>query len=871
MNHIMNNKITILFMVCFLINMLPTIIPISSESVNDTISYTLTIGNYTLEPTSNGTNIYIDDFGRLLVIGKPNIPSKILSFAISPQATILSIDIISEKSELLNGTYFINPCQIPDIIGDSVNQTNQQDIFDDNYNEVYTNNDPYPATVGEFLQSSHYRKYNMVDIRINPIQYFPQSEEIIFYSEITVNITYELNNEPLNEPDDNLQETEQMAKDIIYNYDQAQQWYPQSERLLSGLYDYIIITIDSLTDNINSLVNWESAKGRNVHVVTISWINSQYDGVDIQEKIRNFLRDKYPSDQWGIQDVLLIGNYNDVPMRRCAQNMGYGNPETDFYYAELSLPDDESWDLDQDHLYGEDTDTIDFYAEVNVGRFPSSDPELVSHMCNKSVLFENTYDDSYKKNILLLAAFFWPDTDNAELMEQIAVQPWMTNWTITRCYEEAQSSYTCDYDLSYATVESIWSSGTFAFVNWAGHGSPTACYEYYPSTAFVDTGTTQSLNDQYPAIIFADACSNQDTDEYNIGQAMMEQGAVGFLGATKVAYGNHGWDHPYDGSGQSFDYFFTTAVTSGNYTTGKAHQYALTEMYTYGLWYYQAYETFEWGAYLGNPNLAMNVPGILNMSRTSHNFGLMEVNQTDTTSFNLWNDGGGTIFYTIADNCSWLSADPSSGNVSVEQDTITVEINTTGLDYGAYHNTLYINSNAGTATFEVFVSIPNGTERIDVYQADHDRGFPIRHAADGDWAGGQSFQASNDVITRVKLFLRKFGTPEFDLFVELHEDSIDGNLLDTKTFSSANVSSSWTWVNIDFTDIEVDSSTTDYFIVIPPAPSGVTTSFGYEWGYAFGNQYDYGSFWFTRDSGTLWRDLPDMYEFTFQSYGYDLT
>lgn len=61
---------------------------------------------------------------------------------------------------------------------------------------------------------------------------------------------------------------------------------------------------------------------------------------------------------------------------------------------------------------------------------------------------------------------------------------------------------------------------------------------------------------------------------------------------------------------------------------------------------------------------------------------------------------------------------------------------------------------------------------------------------------------------------------------------------------------------------------TDYFIVCPPAPSGITISFGYEWGYAFGNQYDDGAFWFTRDGGGLWRDLPTMYEFCFKTYGY---
>jgi hypothetical protein len=119
----------------------------------------------------------------------------------------------------------------------------------------------------------------------------------------------------------------------------------------------------------------------------------------------------------------------------------------------------------------------------------------------------------------------------------------------------------------------------------------------------------------------------------------------------------------------------------------------------------------------------------------------------------------------------------------------------------------------------------------------------------------------------VDIYLRKFGTPQFDLTVELRENHPQGPFIEEMVFTPSEVSSSWGWLSIDFTDITTNPDA-DYFIVLPPAPSGVTTSFGYEWGYAFGNQYDPGSFWFTRDGGGLWRDLPTMYEFVFRTYGF---
>ena len=150
-------------------------------------------------------------------------------------------------------------------------------------------------------------------------------------------------------------------------------------------------------------------------------------------------------------------------------------------------------------------------------------------------------------------------------------------------------------------------------MNWAGHGSPTSCHVMYSKgSAFVDSQTCNYLNDNYSGIIFADACSNSDTDYLNIGQAMLKQGGVGFLGSTKVALGCPGWTGPNSGSSQSLDYYFTTCVTSGDYSIGQAHQWALYEMYSKGLWSYQKYEAFEWGALWGNPNLAM-LPPLLNL------------------------------------------------------------------------------------------------------------------------------------------------------------------------------------------------------------------------------------------------------------------
>jgi hypothetical protein len=579
------------------------------------ISVTIPIGTYEIKDTKQGQEVLVENFGRLLVPGKPNLPSKIFALAIPPGAEVVQVTFDTGEGVLLPGSWKVSPAPLPRVIGmeDPLLYEQEKKRYEENFNSVYGSDEPYPASVGEFVRTAGYRKYNLVDMRISPLVYRPLSGQLTYYPQVTVHISYTFPKDfsPQDIIIDNLPRTERIAEEIILNYDQAKNWYPIGTKGKEN-YDFVIITLDALTSSVTTLVNWEITKGRSVNVVTTSWINSNYSGYDLAEKTRNFLREKYPSSAWGIEDVLLVGLYNDVPIRHTWQDLGYGKPATDFYYAELSLPDNQSWDANGNHRWGENSDPIDFYNEVIVGRIPWSQASTVSSICQKSVAYEQNDNPAFKKNILLLGAFFWdndpnPRTDNAVLMEAKFNQPWMADWTRTRMYEQGYSSYPMDYNLTYNNVRTVWSTNHYGFVNWAGHGSEYGSYIYHGTgEAFVYTSTCSYLDDNYPAICFADACSNSDTDANpNLGQAMLQRGAVGFVGATKVALGCPGWNDPTDGSSQSLDYYFTTCVTSGNYTQGEALQWSLRQMYTYGLWSYLKYETFEWGALWGNPDLGM--------------------------------------------------------------------------------------------------------------------------------------------------------------------------------------------------------------------------------------------------------------------------
>lgn len=271
---------------------------------------------------------------------------------------------------------------------------------------------------------------------------------------------------------------EQIASEVIANYDDAQEWYAptsklQFEQMSSSTYKYAIICPSTLQHSVQPLFNWEVCKGNSPVVVTMEQIESESTGIDRAEKIRNYLRSKL--HVWGIEYVLLVGTLSDIPVRYYGLPGldGYKGP-TDYYYAELSLPDDQSWDLNQDGIYGErGNDVVDFIAEVNVGRIPWSNPSTVEEICRKIVNFEYSDDLTYKKRVLLAASFLDDITDSAVLTEKMRNEYLVPDgWSTRRLYENGPghiSTYPMNFALTYNNVKSSLTDVGYGLIVYSGH------------------------------------------------------------------------------------------------------------------------------------------------------------------------------------------------------------------------------------------------------------------------------------------------------------------------------------------------------------------------------------------------------------------
>lgn len=515
-------------------------------------------GEYRILPEDDGQRIFMEGFGFRMEPGKPMLPEKEVLLALPPGARVGRVEIRGIGGAPVYGITRIVPA--PPIVPLAEPLLRRELAarmtreWQDNNAAAYSTDAPYPEEIGRISGSGSLRKYAYVSVSVCPFEYRPLSGVLIHYEAVEITVHYNLPSPGTARAleTDVLKldrAADKRASELFVNYDQVKDLYhvtgPAAE-LQTAAYDYVIITTSALTGAISSsdFVGWKSVLGNSVRTVLVTdpEIAAQPGG-DTAEQIRNFLRSYYAP--WGIEYVLLVGDYATVPMRYCypnpddhSHNPGdHGNPggsvPTDYYYADLSLPDSGSWDSDGDGYHGEYLqDSPDLLAEVYVGRIPTNDPTRITYTLDKLVDFEQD-NGAWKSHALLPGSILfyenqdfsgYPKVDGCALLNEIETDM-MSGWTVSH-YSEQEGLDPSDFPwpaVSRPAFADDWRTGQYAVVNWSGHGAPYGVVrtvwdsddgDGVPETDGSDVMSNPwlidqscNLDDDYPSIVFAVSCN----------------------------------------------------------------------------------------------------------------------------------------------------------------------------------------------------------------------------------------------------------------------------------------------------------------------------------------------------------------------------
>jgi hypothetical protein len=303
---------------------------------------------------------------------------------------------------------------------------------------------------------------------------------------------------------------------------------------------------------------------------------------------------------------------------------------TDAYFANLSG----NWDANSNGFYGEtflkffrydggapkgELAAGDFKSargaflpELLVGRIPFDDPETVSAILEKTIRYETEKDKSWRKHCLLAADPLAPDTDNyalCELLKRDVCEP--AGFKVTRFYTEhdfegeVQSPRKYEYKpeafvsledqaadrmAGYERFSELWAERRPGLVLWSSHANTDICRniitlrdesaDTHPMP--VTRQYVEALDDSYPAVVFAAACSLTQPEDYylgtrkkhtrlehdweprpNLGKELLKNGAIAVVGPTRSTWFQHGWDSPEDGGCLSLAYDFASRFLGG--------------------------------------------------------------------------------------------------------------------------------------------------------------------------------------------------------------------------------------------------------------------------------------------------------------------
>jgi hypothetical protein len=450
-----------------------------------------------------------------IIPGMPTLPVKSAEILLPENGVLAGIEITGFDKQVLDGPYLIKPGEGAMIIGSE----NPVELYDTIDSSVYESNDMYPGIQGSVASVQTVRGYNILFLKLYPLQYIPALGKLHYFKSMDITITTISIGEtsPLYR---GLPEDRDMVADMVDNpyildsYEMKKEQeskggiVPLSLTNSSETYQYVIITNNAMASTFQSLADNKNSSGIQTIVVTKEAIvaDPDYDGNDTQEEIRNFIKDAYLN--WSTSYVLLGGDDDIMPHRGC---YGYvfsvsGPTEdndipTDLYFGGL----DGNWDNDGDSIFGEKDsanggggdsgEESDILAEVYIGRAPVSTVIEAQTFVDKVTYFEA---NPRPKHVTLhgetdsSGPYYLDYIKNGEGGVSVdGVESYIPSvYNITRLYEKD------GHNISVSIWEQEIANNTL-FVNHGGHGNVQS-YEIKEGTFYSDTNADDVVNTYYP-------------------------------------------------------------------------------------------------------------------------------------------------------------------------------------------------------------------------------------------------------------------------------------------------------------------------------------------------------------------------------------
>ena len=374
----------------------------------DQIEYDWSIdrSDVSIEAIGEWQSVSIENGMLISTSGMPALPSVSRCYVIPPGNTVL--DVAISDMELVSLGRDIKPLPVvyrntSDVTSAAVSDTEL------GYGPLPN---PFPVNPICGYKTGTKTGYRLGSYSFTPFVYHEDTGELYLITNATIRMIYQ--------PDPTIpmiiitEDQRDLAvsvlSSVVCNPDMLTTWAPVSRPTTDSDYDIAVIGYAQHSNQMNSLADMYGDWAYSVEVETIQWINSNVSGYDVQERIRNYIIQRYQSS--GLQYVVLCGDVGASTRFTSLLQATYPyeplNSVVDMYFSDL----DGDWDGDGDHLYGECSDSIDYYSDVYVGRYPAGITEGTEFytMLDKVDSYSNEPEaGDWRNRALLLGAILQSD------------------------------------------------------------------------------------------------------------------------------------------------------------------------------------------------------------------------------------------------------------------------------------------------------------------------------------------------------------------------------------------------------------------------------------------------------------------------------
>ena len=472
--------------------------------------------------------------------GEPSLPYFPTKLLLPPGEMVVSMEIIRESEQFIEGDYQLSPYQP----SRPLSSTESPDFYFNS--SVYQSTANYPKEAARTPGTQFMNGFGFAIGAFTPINLIPATGKLSYFSKVTIVVHTTADTKALDALQ-NLQPSPAFklhAQNFADNPDEINQYQIPHDRD-TDQYKLLIITPEQFSDSFSTLTTMYQERGIQSQVTTTETILQNETGMDLQEKIRNYITDQYQNQ--GVEFVLLGGDVELVPYRGfyCYVQSGGGYQDngipSDLYYSAL----DGNWNDNGNNLWGE-PDEDDLLPDVAVARFPFNTPDELENMVHKSLFYQNFPVTSELTNALMAGEHLYsnPETWGSDYLELLIGERsdngYTTNgipegYNFQKLYEEIQPW--SKYDLMAAI-----NSGK-QFVHHVGHASQT--YVAYMTNSDITNANFSGANgiDHNYTLLQTHGC---DCGAFDANDCILEKMvtidnfAVAVMGNSRFGWFNEG-------------------------------------------------------------------------------------------------------------------------------------------------------------------------------------------------------------------------------------------------------------------------------------------------------------------------------------------